>query len=385
MSEIKSKTGTALITGSGSKVGVESAALKWTVSLTQPPNPSPGDLWVKGDPNKIKVEKVIHLQTNQQTIDSPVANTIYILIPAEGYTLVETPVSIRYFENEKYRLQVMTPKILVTGNSSETLEIERGVYTGTEWKMWGVIPDKPSEWEFLQAIAADTTWTPPNPGQWYRIHVFGKCGSGGYGTFGGSSSESCGGGAGGNSGGYSCSIILLEGSVPCTINGSVTSFGDYLSATSGGNGSNGNRRSGGAVSSVVGKGSGGTEYNLSGFKGGAGGNSGNAGNQGGNKGARGGGRSDGGGGGGGARLPTPYDNFPYVPNDLTAYRGGAGGSEQGAGGKGSVYPALNLSAPKLYGGGCAGGGEGSYESKASSGTANPGSPGLIIIEKEKGV
>jgi hypothetical protein len=93
----------------------------------------------------------------------------------------------------------------------------------------------------------------------------------------------------------------------------------------------------------------------------------------------------GGAGGGGARLPVPYEPFPYVPSGLTTYHGGNGYRTPGSRGEaGSSYPALDLTAPILYGGGNGGaGGAGwAYEhGRGSGGYGSAGSPACIIIEK----
>ncbi len=365
--------------------GGKTPGLKWTVSPTQPQKAKAGELWVAADPSQVHIEKVQHIQTNKKEVGNPAPNTIYVLIPESGYPLVETPAAVDFFNSKKYALNVKCPYVLVTGDRGEALDIVRGVYTGAQWKTWGERPDIPTQWQFLKAISASSTWTPPEPGQWYRVHVFGKCGDAWAGGYNGHTHGPS--GDGGNSGGYACSLILLDDSVPCTINSTVTAFGSYLSATSGGAGVYAHRN---AQNTVVGEGIGGTEYNLKGFVGGRSVVNTRAG-QGGNKGAMGGlsgsaslnGSSDPGGGGGGARLPTPYNNFPYVPNDLTAYKGGNGASGSGNwGGAGQAYPALDLNAPMLYGGGN-GGGAPTYGSDSSGGhgKGSAGSPGLIIIEK----
>lgn len=268
-------------------------------------------------------------------------------------------------------------------------------------------PPRPVEWEFLEAIASDTTWTPPVANAWYRIWVFGKCGDGGARQGSGVTNNI--GGSGGNSGGLACSVLLGSDIIDtqCTVNASITSFGNHLSATSG---ADGDGRYG-TVSNVVGVGTGGTEYNLSGFKGGAGvrENVKDAprGGQGENGGMLGGWQGDsgyydeedswhwqsnfGGGGGGGARLPSPYNGFPYIPDTISNYTAGGGAymyESRGdlmpsSGIDSKSFPSLDLKNPILYGGGGGAGGNISYNGTYFGGNASAGSPGLIIIERGK--
>lgn len=262
--------------------------------------------------------------------------------------------------------------------------------------------EPPTDWTFLVAIDADQTWTPPEPGAWYRVWVIGKSGAGGKGDSGNSGNDGGKGGAGGNSGGLAGSILQISEPVQCTVNASITDFGGMLNATAGGS------ANGTYVSGTVGTGSGGTEYNLSGYKGGTGGapgthepyyeedrylyynvTNGRSGNRGENNGQLGGAggasnassnsstyNSGGGGGGGGAKLPSPYAGFPYIPDTITSNAD-------------SNYPTLNLNEPKLYGGG--GGGKGGSaaggyhnEGFSNGSSGHAGSPGLIIIEKGAG-
>jgi len=156
--------------------GGKTPGLKWTVSPTRPQKAKAGELWVAADPSQVHIEKVQHIQTNKKEVGNPAPNTIYVLIPESGYPLVETPAAVDFFNTKKYRLNVKCPYVLVTGDRGEALDIVRGVYTGAQWKTWGERPDIPTQWQFLKAISASSTWTPPEPGQWYRVHVFGKCG-----------------------------------------------------------------------------------------------------------------------------------------------------------------------------------------------------------------
>lgn len=259
-----------------------------------------------------------------------------------------------------------------------------------------VTPSEPSNYRFKVAYTSNTTWT-SDKDQYIRVHVFGKCGDGA------SVEEYSKGGSGGNSGGYACSVLLVQKgqSVSCTFTNGVAKFGDYLYATAGDNGG------GSYVGKTVGQGYNGNRYNLSGFKGGLGGDSEKNGAAGENNGASGGSKnyagsasSGGGGGGGGARLPVPYTNFPYVPNSLSSYKGGTGAGwwedsdeeryDEPAT-DGSSYPTLNLSAPMLYGGGNGGGGGCEYywqeewdsptqTDYTDGGKGSAGSPACIIIE-----
>ena len=241
-----------------------------------------------------------------------------------------------------------------------------------------VIPEK---WGLLQCITDSTTWTVPKDG-FYRVHVFGKCGDGGDGESpknedGLPSDASA--GAGGASGGYAQSILQLHGEekIYCTVNTSISSFGEHLSATA-------------AVGTRAGTASGGTEHTLNGYPGG----SGEGQNRGAHEGAVGQGYLGGSpGGGGGARLPSPELGFPYIPDDLYEYSGGEGGGFTTSGGTyngnpGSSYPTFNPQAPRLYGGGNGGGGAGGYYSSnydrtyySKGGAGSKGSPACIIIEK----
>lgn len=375
-----------VVLGRPIRPGGGSAGLKWTVSPTRPQKAKAGELWVGADPSQVRINQAIHLQSSKKEVANPKPNAIYVIIPANGYSFVETPVTVDFFSNKKYRLNAQCPYVFVTGDSGEPLDIVRGVYTGTEWKTWGEQPDIPEQWEFVQAISASTTWTPPKPGQWYRVHVFGKCGDGGS-TTGfkpGTTNYHSVGFSGGNTGGYACSIILLEDSVPCTINSSLTSFGAYLSATSGG--SVGKDYNGSKVlSSVVGEGIGGTEYNIKGKQGTVGGD-GSASSSESNY------IHAGGNGGKGARLQKPYSDFPYI-NTTANFTVGIGGWARYDGGHdgnstngaaAAAYPTLNLNAPVLYGAGQGGGGnavsQGGY-GWGAGGKGSTGSPGLIIIEK----
>lgn len=336
--------------------GSSAGAIKWTVSQTEPSKPKAGDVWIVGNKPDYPITKVIHIQTDRKTVDNAQPNTIYILIPARSFPTVEDDREITFFDSKKYFLRVKVPYMFVTGSSGEELEAVRGIYDGTEWRMWGLKPEIPTEWTLQEAINTSTTWTPPE-NTWYRVHVWGKSGDGyPYQTSGGASS-------GHPSGGYACSVLLIEAPVVCTINASLTSFGEYLSATS---------SSGG----TIGTGTNGTEYNLSGFAGGA------PGKQGENNGC------SGNSGGGGARVPVPYDPFPYVPETLSNYRAGGSAYYAGAGSNATPYPALDLSNPKIYGGGC-GNGNDYYRGTDPTwgpmyyygGAGSLGSPGLIIIEK----
>ena len=90
---------------------------------------------------------------------------------------------------------------------------------------------QPATWRFLQAISANTNFT-MEKGKWYRVHVYGKSGDGGY-THTGNIQDvyGTGGAGGGGSGGYACSILMEKRGavVPCTVSAAITSFGSYLS------------------------------------------------------------------------------------------------------------------------------------------------------------
>lgn len=249
-------------------------------------------------------------------------------------------------------------------------------------------------YSFLEMITQTTTWKPQSNG-WYRIFCVGKSGDGINGSS--FSTSSGGGGAGGGSAGIAIGTYYFTttSSVEITINTSLTSFGEYMTATAGANGSGSGRQTTDAAGGVGGTANGGNKENLSGFTGGLGGRgyrgvsdtSSRDGGPGENNGALGGTRADGknsqcGGGGGGARLP----DCKYVASTLTMYKGGKGAGGTGVNytgtGDGSLYPTTNP--PTLYGGGCGGGGGRRGNSNIdpiSSGLGSPGTPGCIIIER----
>ena len=201
---------------------------------------------------------------------------------------------------------------------------------------------EPSSFEFLYCVTVNTEWAPPEDG-FYRINVFGKCADGGSGIGGQKQPQKWWrgypGGAGGASGGFARSMLYLttRDRITCTVNNSVTSFGNYLSAT------------GATGQTGVGKGTGGNLSNLNGFKGGSGAQGepdgekrGGNGENDGARGATGGWYSGGGGGGygGGAQIPMPYEGYNQQPKyttpnngafsvtetDVTVSGGGRGGS-----------------------------------------------------------
>lgn len=290
------------------------------------------------------------------------------------------------------------------------LKNHAGSYFWTSGQAVNVIPEViPTGYEFLECITSNKEWIPPENG-YYRITCFGKSADG---TDGGGQGYMVhqyhyagSGGNGGGSGGLCRSVLHLtsESSIHCTVSGSITSFGDYMSATAA-SGINGGTASGG------------NEFNSNGLNGGRGGlgvsysipdagdrvlqNAGQAGSSG-ASGASGGSRgtntwyySDGGagGGGGGAKYnvpEVPYDDplyTKYTVKNLSSYKGGNGGdfdphpssSDRGTqGGAGSSYPQFSADNPVWYGGGNGGGGSGGnfYGGKGSA-----GSPGGILIEK----
>ena len=134
---------------------------------------------------------------------------------------------------------------------------------------------EPTGWKFVTCLTANTEYQVPKNGT-YRITCIGKSADG---TSGGGGSSRTGdyiegsyyynyyyGGAGGNgggSGGIARSVLTLTTSekVHCTVDTTISSFGDYLSATAG-NGIN------------PGSGTGGNDFNTTGNSGGAGGSGG---------------------------------------------------------------------------------------------------------------
>ena len=277
-----------------------------------------------------------------------------------------------------------------------------------------VIPDA---YEFLACLTQNTEWTPPEDG-FYRITCIGKSGDGATGYRGSYTSRpvrptvthstmSGGyGGSGGAAGGMARSVLELRTStsVHCTVTTSITSFGDYLSATAG-------------IWNTPGAGTGGTDFVTTGNEGGQGGRGGRhegetgtagsksypaRGNDGKGNGGQGGAARvsssnfdinnvGGGGGGGGGTYALPsnisYDDplyTTYIVRDLRNYRGGDGSDGRYVG-SGSRYPEFSASNPIWYGGGNGGGGgsAGSYQSwdGFNPGYGSPGSPGGILIEK----
>ena len=265
----------------------------------------------------------------------------------------------------------------------------------------------PKSYTFLTCLTGNTEWIPPENGT-YRITCVGKSGDGGDGgksyTKPGINGKDLYGGNGGNgggSGGLSRSVLDFTTSdkIHCTINGSISSFGDYLSSTAG-SGIN------------PGTGKGGNDFNTTGGRGGNGGQGGSYyvtppnianftwGEAGKNpiKGAMGGKKPDtgaytctGGSGGGGACYTLPsnikYDDplyTTYIKRDLSGYSGGIGGGQYREISMDSYpsYPIFNSKSPIWYGGGSGGGGNGGiYFDKINGGSGSTGSPGGILIEK----
>lgn len=135
---------------------------------------------------------------------------------------------------------------------------------------------EPTGWKFVTCLTANTEYQVPKNGI-YRITCIGKSGDGSSGGKGEGTSKTTisgtryyyrndtggVGGNGGGAGGIARSILNLTTSekVHCTIDTTISSFGDYLSATAG-NGIN------------PGTGTGGNDFNTTGNGGGTGGNSG---------------------------------------------------------------------------------------------------------------
>lgn len=275
----------------------------------------------------------------------------------------------------------------------------------------------PDSYQFLKCITGNEEWTPPEDG-FYRITCIGKSGDGATGYRGSYTSRpvrptvthttmSGGyGGSGGAAGGMARSVIKLRTSAPvhCTVTTSVSSFGNYLSATAG-------------VWNTPGAGTGGTDFVTTGNEGGQGGcggrfegETGTAGSKSyparGNDGKGNGGQGGaarvsssnfdinnvgGGGGGGGGTYVLPftisYDDplyTTYIARDLRSYKGGDGSDGRYVG-SGSHYPEFSASNPIWYGGGNGGGGGSAASSQIwdgfNPGYGSPGSQGGILIEK----
>ena len=290
----------------------------------------------------------------------------------------------------------------------------------------------PDAYEFLTCLTQNTEWTPPEDG-FYRVTCIGASAAGTGGGSGHSWNEDCGvvghatgsnhkrcfaggdGGNGGGAGGLARSVLDLKtaGTIHCTVSNTVSSFGNFLSATSG------KGTSGGA-------GSGGTDFNTIGGNGGSGGNRGSGrytscgspgksldnpitGTQGGNNGAKGGSvyyqsfdsgnmssimsnipKVGGGGGGGGGAYVLPSDiayddplRTTYITIGLSGYSGGNGaGNTNIKALPGSSYPAFSATKPKWFGGGNGGGGGSPWDTSIKNGASgSSGSPGGILIEK----
>lgn len=297
------------------------------------------------------------------------------------------------------------------------LKNHAGSYFWTSGQVVNLVPQViPTRYEFLECLTENTEWSPEENGT-YRVTCIGASSNG---TAGGTGrnipnpdhDNSYGaliatyyggtGGNGGGSGGISRSVLNLKSTdqIHCTINSSISSFGDSLSATAG--------------SGVTpGIGSGGNDFNIDGNTGGSGGKGGyhkalngypsdsnttrpSSGSKGGGNGASPGTVSipesyigeGGGGGGGGASYSLPenigYDDplyTTYIQLDLSAYKGGNGGvGRSTAPTAASTYPSFSALAPTWYGGGNGGGG-GRAMSKEAGTAGTAGSPGGILIEK----
>lgn len=305
------------------------------------------------------------------------------------------------------------------------LKNHAGSYFWSNGQVANIVPKViPTRYDFLKCITTNEEWTPPENGT-YRITCIGASAGGGRGVKGyrennpndyhvGEWMHTMNGGSGGNgggAGGISRSVIPLRttNTIHCTVNTSVVSFGEHLSAT-GGNGVNG------------GTGTGGTDFNTTGNKGGVGGEGSydyyhagdklpgcidrwsTDGKQGEGNGSLGGissKRSDyptisyayeaGGGGGGGGTYKLPdniaYDDplyTKYIKHSLSEFRAGNGQIGRGKlATNGAAYPGFNPSSPVWYGGGNGGGGGAAcgITTQKEPGNGSAGSPGGILIEK----
>lgn len=297
------------------------------------------------------------------------------------------------------------------------LKNHAGSFIWTSGQVVNLVPQViPTRYEFLECLTENTEWSPKENGT-YRVTCIGASSNGTAGGTGrnipnpdhdnsyGALIATYYGGAGGNgggSGGISRSVLNLKSTdqIHCTINSSISSFGDSLSATAG-------------LGVTPGIGSGGNDFNIDGNTGGSGGKGGynkalngypsdsnttrpSSGSKGGGNGASPGTVSipesyigeGGGGGGGGASYSLPedigYDDplyTTYIQPDLSAYKGGNGGvGRSTAPTAASTYPSFSALAPTWYGGGNGGGG-GRAMSKEAGTAGTAGSPGGILIEK----
>ncbi len=244
-----------------------------------------------------------------------------------------------------------------------------------------------AEVELYAVYTSSETWVCPESG-WYRIWCVGASGKGGSGASGQftSNERTCRSGSGGNSGAIAISDLYFKKGtqVPMTISG-IASFGGYMSAEAGADGTNG-VRSDSAPSTkaptAIAHAYGGNVLNAYGFKGG-------------DEGVRGG--NDGGlvssAGGGGARYAdtkytVPADELTtsnYIYGGRQAYNGS---SSEKAGGSYKPWSFSNAHhSGDLYLTGAGGGGACGYDSgmspdpNHSSGSGGQGQPALIIMEK----
>ena len=261
----------------------------------------------------------------------------------------------------------------------------------------------PMNFKFLEAYSTSGTWTCPATGK-YRIYCFGACGAGGAGgSCGRSSAAGGGGGSGGNSGAVVVSDLnfTVGDTVPITINSSISSFGNEISAQAGAAGGVGGYGAGndwgdtgigGQAPYEMAMPFGGNILAAYGARGGrGGGRDGNA-ARGANNGGQAGGSGDAGGGGANYSQAVPANK--YV-KEITGTTGkGAIGERTGTYGYQTGYSGAVSSTPPNIQIGCAGGGGyGSYYRISDDGSASDdgrvgpssggdGATGMIIIEKE---
>lgn len=238
----------------------------------------------------------------------------------------------------------------------------------------------PTSWKYYTAYTSSGSFYVFQSG-YYRIYCIGRCGDGG------ESNYQYAGAGGGGSGGISISNLNLSygDTVSISIASGNCSFGPYLSATGGGDGSPwgpggaGGNASGGNVANYTGfsGGDGGPQGSQDGRSGSIGGNGGMIGGIGGSSQAT--SQPGGSGGGGGARLPGEEECKYISPVYTTLYRAAGGGPQRpGTAANAQSYPSISYGDDMvLFGGGGGGGGHGYF---GSGGEPSAGTPAMIIIE-----
>ena len=245
-------------------------------------------------------------------------------------------------------------------------------------------PTKKTSFSFKEVITSSVTKSMASG--WYRVICVGKSGDGGDGGDCTSTSSSCGGGGGGGgggTGGIAVSVVYIDAKewVKLTVTASLTSFsasGNALTASAGKSGGNGKdsasrTSAAGGTAGTAGNASGGNLHNQTGAAGKAGAESGSG--------------SDNGYGGLGAAggqfktITNTYYSKYLASYDTDDYRGTCYGDTADELSATDFPDLMSTGTPKLYGGGCGGGGAyGWLASLTYGGNGSNGSPACIIIE-----